>query len=100
MRTIEAGAAAVSGIEPRQETLPRRHANRRWRVGVPKVRALVDETVEGRRANMRIPFDGHQIGAVFIVNQQQDVRFFLRHNLFHHVVGCALRTSLYSHSHS
>ena len=73
--------AGVVRIKTGKETLTRRHADGRRRIGVAEVGALVDEPVEGWRPNMRIPFNRHDIGAVFIVDKQQDMGLFFGHGL-------------------
>ena len=78
-RRVEAGAAVVARVEPGKKTLPRRHAHRRRRVRGAEVGALPDDPIQGRHADVRVALDGHHVGPVLIVDQQQNVRFLVAH---------------------
>ena len=72
-RRIEAGAAAMPGAQAGQEALPARYAHRRGRICRSKVGAFRHASVECRHPDMGIPLDRHQIGAMLVVNQEQNV---------------------------
>ena len=81
-------------VQTGEKTLPRRYTDRRRGIGVAEVGALVDEPVKGGRANVRISFNRHHIGAVFIVDKQQDMGLFFGHDLSFGKSGGSLSHSL------
>ena len=80
-RVAEVRATAIPGIEARKKGLSRRHADRRRRVGVAEVETAVDHPIQRRRADVRIALDRHDVGAVLVVDQHQDVRLAFRHGV-------------------
>ena len=72
--------AGVVRVQTGEKALPRWHADGRGGIGVAEVCALIYEPIEGGRANVGIAFNRHNVGAVFIVDEQQDMGLFFGHD--------------------
>ena len=66
-------AAMLMDRKPGRQTGTRRHADWRGRIGIGETRAARCQGIEMRRARQRMAGDTHQIGAMFIRQENENV---------------------------